>query len=112
MCGIQTLNLFVYDFFCMWNIGDETTIDDANQNEIDLMNRTEMQTITTASLGKHWNSICSLRIQIERQHDTPDSKSISTMIEPRNRRIIRILKSNQHKTGAHCMVNLTNSGII
>lgn len=96
----------------MRNIGDETTIDDATQNEIYLMNRTETQNITTASLGKHWNSICSLRIQIERQHDTPDSKPISTMIEPRNERIIRILKSNQHKTDTNCMVNLTNIGII
>lgn len=109
---IQTLNLFVYRSFDVWNIGDEIMIDYANQTEIDLMNRKEPQKITEASLGKHWNSICSLRIQVERQHDVPDSKPISSMFEPRNRRIIRILKSNQYKNDTNCVVNLTNNGII
>ncbi|XP_055316417.1 DNA repair protein RAD51 homolog 4-like [Sitodiplosis mosellana] len=108
--NIETRTTFV-GFGCA---GDKSAIDDANQNEMDLMNQTESPKTTSAllpALGKHWNSICSLRLRIERKLDSTNSKSIFTTTEPSNERIIRILKSNQNQTDIHCMVHLTNTGI-
>lgn len=49
------------------------------------------------ALGKYWQSICSLRLLIQR----------STI----NQRIIRILKSNHLKSGSKCVVQLTDGGV-
>lgn len=87
-----------------------------DRSETDLMNRTTPLAIgarTVPALGKHWKSICSMRLQIERNHHTVHrSNSTATSNTPNtSERTIRILKSIQHRIDVHCMVHLTDAGI-
>lgn len=86
---------------------------DLERNDSSLMNRTTSLTVgetTMPALGKHWTTICSLRLQIERQHDATNGNNPLNAVET-NKRTIRILKGNQMHVNADCLVHLTDAGV-
>ncbi|XP_031617803.1 DNA repair protein RAD51 homolog 4 [Contarinia nasturtii] len=99
-------------FLCADDDQSNCQSNDLERSETDLMNRTTPLAIdarTVPALGKHWKSICAMRLQIER--NDPSNSNATSMSNTPNERTIRILKSIQHQTGIHCMVHLTDAGI-
>lgn len=99
----------IFDFVA-GRVGDDHATDNIERNESDLMNRTRssmMREKAVPALGKHWKSICSFRLQIERS----SIDSIAMTSTTKRERTIRILKSNQNQTDIVCMVQLTDVGI-
>lgn len=74
-----------------------------------------MSEIVVPALGKHWKTICPLRLQIQKRYNATNPNvhaSGSAIINSTNERTIRILKSNQYPVDTSCVVEITNSGII
>lgn len=98
-------------------------IGDRNATEVeaegDLMNRTTplepaaSETMVPA-LGKHWKTICSHRLQIQKTFDRSNGRTnaFTTQNRRANERTIRILKSNQNPINIQCIVHVTDAGII
>lgn len=86
---------------------------DLERNDSDLMNRTTSTTVgdtTLPALGKHWTTICALRLQIGRQLDASGGNVSSKSVET-NERTIRIVKGNQMYVNTDCLVHLTDAGV-
>lgn len=100
------------------NTGDENTADIVDQSDADLTDRNlslTMNEMTIPALGKHWKSICALRLRIQKQCEITNANSHTihgAIIKTTNERTIRILKSNQYPLDTNCTVHITNSGII
>lgn len=96
--------------------GDENAAEELDRSEADLMNRTTqpiLSEITIPALGKHWKSICSVRLQIQRLFDPSNCRATgaTSANQMTNARTIRILKSNQNPTDIQCLVHITDAGI-
>lgn len=84
---------------------------------MDVTNRTQSSAlceITVPALGKHWKSICTLRLQVQRPVEASNSndETFVAMTQSTNERTIRVLKSNQNLLKTCCVVHITNAGII
>lgn len=104
-----------FSSFFRCNAGDGEAIENIDHPEFDVTNRTvgpiECET-TVLALGKHWKSICAIRLKLQRPFDASNCKIASAMSKPTNDRTICILKSNQTPTDIFCVVHLTDAGII
>lgn len=114
---------------------DENDADEVHRMECDMNaeNRTLSSPIAkeihVPALGKHWKSICSIRLQLAKSKltsTTATQAGASTsaaataaattttsvaITKQRNERIIRILKSNQLPVNICCEVHIKDAGI-
>lgn len=90
---------------------DDNDAVEVQRMEIDT-NRTAKE-INVPALGKHWKTICSIRLQMQKVKSTSTATVEAGMAITKkpNERIIRILKSNQHAANGCCVVHIKDTGI-
>lgn len=102
---------------------DDNDADEIHRMEVDVNGANRMMVpaakeINVPALGKHWKTICSIRLQMQRSKATSMTTEEAAAAEAGmaitkkpNERIIRILKSNQHPANGCCVVHIKDTGI-
>lgn len=74
--------------------------------------------INVPALGKHWKTICAIRLQIQKPKATSTSATTAAAAAiaaaptiTKSERTIRILKSNQHPEKGCCVVHIKDTGV-